>query len=926
MRDPRPSHGPELRRGSRLRAALASAFAALLLAAAPLAAQATGAVTGRVVDAATGRPLPAARVAVPGAARAASAGVDGRYTITGVPAGAQSLTVTLLGYATKTVTGVQVPAGGTATQDVSLSAAAVVLEALTVSATRERGTVSQALDAQRTATGIVNATTAEQIARSPDANAAQAVQRVSGVTVQDGRYIFVRGLGERYTTTSLNGTRLPSPETDRKVVPFDLFPSGLLQSVTTAKTFTPDLSADFSGAHVDIRTREYPSRPVFALNTSLGFNTAATGQGMPTGPSSGSEWLAYAGAERELPDAVRALGDFRGVPQAEINRAARAFRNVWTPRTGEGRPLANGGFSLGGESPLFGHDVGYVFSGSYASSHELRRGEKRMVVAGDPVRVINRFEGQTGRSSVLWGGVANLSTRLGGHTRLSLDNLYNRSADSEAHLDSFGELPDYDHPVRRSWLSFVERSVRSNQLRAEHRLFGGHELQWQVTNAEVTRDEPDRTDLLFVSDPEGRYAVEAFTGTGARRSFSELRERSWTQGADYRFGLGSLQVKMGGLLRRTDRGVDLRSYGFSLFGLSADEYLLSPEQLFDGRYAADGSSNLRIQNNSDGGRYQARDRIRAGYVMLEQPIGRLRVVGGARYEAWDLDITARPINESAEQAYAYRNGDVLPSLALNWKLGDVQNLRLSVSQTLARPEYRELVPFLQRNPVGDLNFVGNDSLRRSLVRNLDLRWERYPANGEVLSIALFAKQFDSPIEQIQIATSGASVLTFVNTERAVNYGVETEVRKSLEMLGGVFHRFDAFVNATVMHSRIRVGNAGRSALTNSDRPMVGQAPYVVNAGLTWADADRGASATLLYNVVGRRIVSTGVTPTPDTYEEPRHVLDFSVQARLGRAMTAKLNARNLLDAPYRQTAGGYDRLRYTTGRVFSLGLGWQPGR
>ncbi|HWK89952.1 MAG TPA: outer membrane beta-barrel protein, partial [Longimicrobium sp.] len=672
-------------------------------------------------------------------------------------------------------------------------AAAMMLEAVTVAATRERGSVNQALDAQRTATGIVNATTAEQIARSPDANAAQAVQRVSGVTVQDGRYIFVRGLGERYTTTSLNGSRLPSPETDRKVVPFDLFPAGLLQSVTTSKTFTPDLSADFSGAHVDIRTREYPSRPVFSLSTSLGFNTAATGRGMPTGPSSGSEWLAYAGADRALPDAVRRLGDFRGVPQTEINRAARTFRNVWTPRTGEGRPPASGGFSLGGESPLLGHDVGYVFSGSYSSTQELRQGERRMVVAGDPVRVVNHFAGETGRSSVLWGGVANLSTRLGGHTRLSLNNLYNRSSDSEAHLDSRGELPDYDYPVRRSWLSFVERSVRSNQLRGEHTLFGGHGLEWQVTSAEVTRDEPDRTDLLFVSDPEGRYSVEAFTGTGARRSFSELRERSWTEGLGYRFGLGPAEVKLGGLLRQTDRDVDVRSYGFALFGLSADEYLLSPEQLFDGRYAADGSSNLRIQNNSDGGRYQARDRVSAGYVMVEQPVGRLRIVGGARYEVWDLGITAQPINESEERTYDYRNADVLPSLALNLKLSGTQNLRFAVSQTLARPEYRELVPFLQRNPVGDLNFVGNDSLRRSLVRNLDLRWERYPASGEVLSIALFAKQFDAPIEQIQIATSGASVLTFVNTESAVNYGVETEVRKNLEMLGGSFSRFDAFV-------------------------------------------------------------------------------------------------------------------------------------
>jgi hypothetical protein len=236
-----------------------------------------GRITGRVVDAKTGAGLTDVGVQVAGTATGTLTGVDGRFNLPTVDAGTVSLTVRRLGYAPKTITGVVVAAGRTTEQDVALSTATVQLVTVTTTASAERGSVNAALDQQRTATGIVNAITREQIARSPDADAAAAVSRVSGVTVQDGKYVFVRGLGERYTTASLNGARIPSPEPERKVVPLDLFPSGLLQSVTTSKTFTPDLQGDFSGAQVDITTREFPAQPQWSLALSSGFNTLATG-------------------------------------------------------------------------------------------------------------------------------------------------------------------------------------------------------------------------------------------------------------------------------------------------------------------------------------------------------------------------------------------------------------------------------------------------------------------------------------------------------------------------------------------------------------------------------------------------------------------------------------------------------------------------
>ncbi|HET6232907.1 MAG TPA: TonB-dependent receptor [Longimicrobiaceae bacterium] len=905
-------------------------LAALCMASAPAAAQGpVGQITGRVVDAQSGRGVTGARVAVQGTTLAAAAGVDGRYTLRSVPAGPHAITVSMLGYGAKTVTGVNVTAGAAATADVSLSAAAIGIGPISVSATRERGSVGAALDAQRTATGVVNSVTAEQIAKSPDVNAAQAVQRVSGVTVQDGKYVVVRGLGERYTTTSLNGARLPSPETDRKVVPLDLFPASLLQTVATSKTFTPDQTGDFSGAQVDIRTREYPSRRVVTVTTSGGFNDAATGRSLVGAPTAGGEWLGLAGTSRALPQAVRDGGDFRNVPQVVNNRAVRSFRDSWTPRGSTGAPNGTFGLTVGGSDPIFGHTLGYVFSGSYNRSQEVRRNEHRALAVGEPTQALNVFDGETGRVGVLWGGVANLSTQIGGGTRIAFNNVYNRSADNEAHQDHDGSLYGYDFPVRRSWLSYVERSVRSNQLRGEHALGGRQAFSWQLTSSGVTRSEPDRTDLLYVSDAQGRYALETFTGSGVRRSFSDLGERSLSEGADYKLDLGPsgsrTQLKVGGLFRQTRRDVDLRTFGIQAFGLTEQQAMMGPEQLFGGALAADDSAHFYVNDSSAGGRYAARDHVGAGYAMLDHPFGeRVRVVAGARVESWNLDIAARRVNAPSDTTYTYRSTDVLPSLAVNVKLRDTQNLRFSVSQTLSRPEYRELVPFLQTNPVGDVDFFGNASLKRALIRNFDTRWESYPRSGEVITVGVFAKQFIRPIEQIQVASTGGSILSFVNTDRAVNYGVELEARRDLDFLAERLSSFSAFANATLMKSEIQVGNDSISALTNSKRPMVGQSPYVVNAGLSYGSASGATSATLLYNVVGRRIVSTGVKPVPDTYQQARNVLDLSLQQRVGRGMTAKLNARNLLDAPYRETAGSVTRLEYRTGRIYSIGLTWTP--
>lgn len=889
-----------------------------------------GRLIGRVVDAAQGAPIAGAEVALVGGASSAVSALDGRYALNGLPAGPVAIRVRMIGYTSKVVSGIVIPSGATASQDVSLDASVVQLEEITVTSEAERGTVSRAIDEQRNAVAIVNSVSAEQISRSPDGDAGQAIKRVAGVTVQDGKSVFVRGLGERYTTTSLNGSRIPSPDPEKKVVPLDLFPSGLLEGITTAKTFTPDRWGDFSGAQVDLKTREFPARRVVTFSTSVGINTAVVGKDVLRAPATGSEWLGFAGSERELPEVLEGVNSLEGRSPDEINSMISSFRNAWAPHVGTGGANGSMSLSVGGEDAILGlPQLGYIGSFSYGYGTEVRADEERAlatVTGGEGLAPFNEYRGSTGRTSVLWGGLLNLSTRLGTHSRISLNNTYNRSADNEANRLA-GVNEEFATPLVLSRNTFTARSVRSNQLTGEHLLGDRHVLDWSLTSSHVSRDEPDRSDLRYVAtiDPaSGEYVPSAwFTGSfAATKTFSDLSETGWDGALNYRLMLGGaaspVVIKSGIGLRAVDRVASSQPYDIRNRTLSEPERSVAPEMLFDGTYARDGRLSLFV--NQVGGSYQAEDRISAGYVMADFPLAsNIHLIGGARVERWALDLTSFDRTLSRDSTVLRRETDLLPSLALNVGLSPTHTLRLSASQTLSRPEYREITDVQSFNPIDGTFLFGNPGLQRSLIQNYDARFEWYPRAGEMLSLGLFAKRFNDPIERVFVFTTGSAALSYINAEKAVNYGLEVEARKSLDVISDRLAPFSVFANATLMRSRITPGDA---SLTNAERPMAGQAGYVLNGGLTYSSGEW--SGTLLYNRVGRRISDAGFQPYPDVYEEPRSILDLSLQVPVYHDLSFKIDGRNLLDAPIHFTQGGVDRLSYRTGRVISLGARWTP--
>jgi outer membrane receptor protein involved in Fe transport len=908
----------------------------------PATSTQTGRVVGRVVDAATGTGIPDAGVQVVGTLIGVQSGVDGRFTLNTVPAGTVTIQVRRLGFWAKQITGLMLEAGHTLQQDVSLASAATEIAATVVSATAERGTVNEALDQQRVSVGVVNSITAEQITKSPDGDAAQALKRVSGVTVQDGKYPFMRGLGERYTTSSLNGTRVPSPEPEKRVVPLDMFPAGLLQTITASKTFSPDLQGDFSGALIDIKTKEFPASRTGALVLGSGYAYGATGANLLSATSVGGEGFGMVNHKRDLPTLVRNLGNAQNLnlQQPDINRLVGSFRNSWTPKAGTGTPLVNGSASFGGNDPLlFGHRIGYLVSGSISSGTDVKDGQVRALadrgnVAGSTVE-IDRFEGKTTSHGVLWGGLTNLSTMLGQRSRVFFNGLFNRSADNDARVET-GRFTSEDIRVKITRMQYVQRGIYSGQLGGEHQIGESQRIDWSATSSGVRRFEPDRSELVQVFErdtPNGEEKLRWQNGGsgGSVRTFGDLNENNHEYSAKYQIGVGPANarttIKVGGLYRTTGR--DAQSLSFAIGGnpqsITNAIRELSPEQIFDGRYASPTSTLFSFGTLSQGGSYTAHDKLTAGFAMAEIPLGqRVRMVGGARYESDRLDVDAASTLGSPVFTHKVWN-DLLPSLAVNIKLTETQQLRLSGSRTLARPEYRELSPIISRDIIGGENVRGDETLNRTNVTNADLRWEMYPSSGEIVSIALFAKKFTNPIERVYGSGSGGtSFVFFTNAKGADNYGVELEARKDLGGYAAALTPFTVFTNVTVMNSKIRLYEGTQAAATNLSRRMVGQAPYVVNAGLSYSSSNGASIATLLFNRVGERITAAGSSPLPDVVDQPRNVLDLSFRRTMTQLVTLRLDMKNLLDSPYDVVQGTVTREFYHAGRTVNFGFQMRP--
>lgn len=899
-------------------------------------------LSGRVYDASTGGAVQGARVRVLGPATVALTDEDGRYQLD-VPADARvvSLEVTRIGYAPRTlrvITGGAVPQ-----QDVALTPLASRLAAVRVAADR-RGSAAARLATRSTGSTVTDGAAREEIAAAPNVTAAQAVERVSGVAVRDDRYAVVRGLGERYTPVTLNGARLPSASREGKDVSLDLVPADFLDGVTVTKSYAADQPADVVGGRVSLETRAPPATRLVQWSARAGANDRTTGHRVVSAPDAGGELLTRSSAARRLPAPVAAGGDLVSLSPAQVRTLAQAFRPVWTPVDERVRPSVNLVGLIGGPlaarmAPEPGGEpaVSYLLGGSYRTDVAARLGETRALarVSEGAVLPRNRFVGASSTEFAQVAGLASLRANVGARTRVDWRSVATRATENGAHADTgLRQVEGDSTPARRTSLLFTERSVWSHQLGLAQALGPRTTVEVAGGVSGTAERQPDGADFLQVRlESPGGWGPLQWRGVGndgAKRTFGRVSERGQRYGLTIRRTGGrgdstTWRLSGGMAYQATRRSVDYRTY--QLFGVRFTDAQArqSPEVIFGDLLRRDTSFVVGVHTYRTTATYDARESVGAAHAALEVPLARgLTVAAGARAERWGLRFDQRLLYASDAQTPPRHQIDVAPALSVTLaRLGHVA--RASLSQTLARPAYRELSITGFCDPVDELCDVGNPRLRRARATNADLRWERYGAAGSAVSAGAFAKRIHDPIEHVE--TSDPQTRTFVNARAAVLWGAEVDARRAVALPGRGRDALTLFGNATLAWSRLTPGVDSLSIETGRRRPITGATPVAANVGLTYRRAGSGRAAdgpllTLVYRATGRTLVTVGHAPVPDSYAAADQRVDAVAEWGLGRRLRARIEGRNLTASRYRLMAGPVERLAYDTGRWMRVGLTW----
>ena len=938
---------------------MASVLAAMLLMAASTMAQ--GVLTGKVTDGETGEPLRGATASVVGTKKGAYTDTKGVYRIKGIPAGTYAVKFTYVGYDAMTIEGVVITAEGTATVNTVLSLTKSATKDVVIQAERRDDNAAALLAQRKNAAQVSDGIGREEISKLPDADAGQALKRVSGVTLVDGKYVYVRGVSDRYSNTTLNGAALTSTEPDKKSFAFDMFPSELLENANVVKSFTPDLPGNFAGGLVQLNTIDFPSGRSFKVSGSQGFNDYVTfkNNGFLNVAGGSGDWLGMDDGSRSMPTDLpsdrlgmnQLLRDVRaGDPDAvaRLDNIGRSFNNGnW--RTSQTTATPNGSMSMTYTDIINLNEddqIGLVASANYGTSFQSNS-MVRGGVAANPNDYLFRFGGFQSTRSVSWGGLANLAYRLGQSTTISFKNAFNRSADFD-NVYLSGE--NFTQGVEQRLFSFqyVEKQLYTGTLAGEHNIGAWNNMlvDWRAGYSTSSRYEPDFRRLQFLrnASDSGQPLFAAFdmtqqgAGSRAGRFFSDLQDEAMSAALNVTIPVTSaIKVKVGGLAEDRSRTFRARSLTIvqgmendvsDLFTIPDSDAIPDLSPMFaDSNYSVEKGRLSYAEDSKLSDTYDAVEQLVAGYVMTDLPfnIGGLdmRIITGARIEKSlqrlnSFSVTDDPVVVNQDLL------DVLPTFNLIVKPSERTNVRLSASQTLARPSLREFAPFQFFDFQQQATIAGNPNLRRTLIQNFDLRYEFFPGAGEVLSASVFYKRFGNAIEETLFPQQSEIVRSFANAEGAAhNYGIEVEIRRSLSVIAKPLSNFIVSFNGALINSEITVEQAGVADV----RSMWGQSPYTVNMSLFYANPETQTAVTLGYNTYGRRIIQVNQVGTfqgdPHVYELPRHVVDLSVIQPIGKSLELKLVVRDLLNQPLRWEQEGALIQSNIRGMGVSLGFGYR---
>jgi hypothetical protein len=730
----------------------------------------------------------------------------------------------------------------------------------------------------------------------------------------DNKFVFVRGVTDRYNQTTLNGTTVSSTDADKKSFSFDILPSSLLENTVVAKSATPDMRGDFTGGLVQLSTLDFPDKQVLKVGISSSVNSMTTGKNFMSSAGGALDWLGMDDGGRKLPDA------------ADLNDLAKKLPNTWMPRQAHAPVNSSFSLSYGDNMALESNDgsareIGFIGALTYRNGFQHSD------------RVLNDFAlgrynvGVRDEFSVLWGALANLSYKWGTH-KVSFKNNYNQTAS-----DQVGSFASFDRNTslenRYTVIDWNERTIYSGQLTGEHSLasLGGIVLEWRGAFSASTRSVPDRKQVTYFRPIDD--ASVPFSVAINQRSWSALNDHAGTVGVDLQIPLSpTIKVKAGGLYegKKTDYRVQYFNVVPDYFGgISNSLTTEGLDQVYQSGNFGTGKFLLEESSKASDS-YTGSSTLAAAYAMVDLPFSiggeSFRIVGGARLEdVMELVripkslVSGGPVDETT-----LRNTDVLPSANFTYFVNPSTNLRITYSHSVNRPEFRELAStgfydFIKYEMVG-----GNPDLRRALAQNFDVRVEVFPDVGEILAISFFQKHINNAIEEklIQAATR---TRTWFNSDDASNVGWEFEVRKSFGFINDFGKKFSVTGNYTTIRSTVDVdqtlGNSTNTQTIKGTRPMQGQSPYILNLSLLFSEPSLGTSLNVLYNKFGRRLDAVGFLAA-DIYEEPREIVDIALTQPAFWGLEMKLTVKNLNNSDRLLTRDGLLYEKIETGLTYSL--------
>ncbi len=931
-----------------------------------LFAQQTGIISGKVVDEKTGEPLVSLNVQIKGTKIGSVSDIDGNYRIAHVKPGDYTLRFSYLGYNTMEIEHVTVNPGQNVKLDLAMQEKSIQTSEVKVTARKINDNGAALLKERQKADAVSDAIGAEEISRGGSGDAADAIKKVTGATTVGGKYVYVRGLGERYSSTQLNGTELPSADPDKKSVHLDLFPAGIIENITTIKTATPDKPGNFTGGAVDIKTKSFPDKFITNFTLSSDYNTNTTGNKMLYSPGSSTDWLGFDNGKRAVPEIVKdntipaktsankILNKDGSVNQNAIllDEQSKAFSRVFAPST-QMAPVNMGmGFSTGNQFQLFNNQFGFLGSISYSRNYTSFDNGKMGLwsQAGSDSKELTReyFANYvSGTEEVNWGGMLNMAYNLSPLNRLSFTAMYDQNGSSNAvYQDGYNDY--YKKNIVTRVLHYVERTMNSYQLSGEHKLqfFLGSSFDWRFSLMDNIQNEP------YFRTFDNEYSIDSKTGEVAYKMptsdnnaypsiyYRDLNENMKSFSTNLEIPIekivgGKLKFKTGYLYDNRHRTFKESRYIYE-YGTEdlVYDYNGNPDK-FMSEYTGIISQDTNFNKNVIGmylqdrtqtrGTYYGDQTISATYLMADWYIfDDLRIVGGARYEMTDMSTT------SADTALAkgvINQNDVLPSVNLTYILTDNMNLRLAYGKTIARPTFREIAPYDSYLPVQHRKYIGNDSLNRTMIDNYDLRWEWFTRPGEIISVGAFYKKFRDPIETAIISANRE--IKPVNVGDGLLYGMEFEFRKNLGDYTRILNGFRFGANLTIVHSEVNLPELEYRTRLQFDpkasrtRALQGQSPYVINLDISYVDNDNGWDSNLHYYIFGKRLAEIG-DGTPDYYEYPRPDLDFVISKRIFKSLKMKFSAKNILDSRHYVASSflgkDYVEQEYRLGRSVSLGL------